>query len=155
MFIVTGIGFLTRMKLLSGFGIPTTSCYIYLLFWGTLFHRWFRPGNNSTWRFLLFLCSFSICSYWSIFRDRNFTLFPIQSGFLYKLCSQHFCTLCRKKNKTVLRTCVCVTQKFSGITRPLFYFRAVGANIRKYIRKFWVSVKDFKIKAKCRKITSG
>ena len=93
---ITGRGFLTRLWLLSDSGILIAFYYIYPLFLWRFLHRWLSPWNSFDWRCLSFPCPFSIRWHWNIFRNRSFLVFPIQFGCLYKLCSQHFSTLCRK-----------------------------------------------------------
>lgn len=92
----TGRVFLTRLWLLSDSGILIAFYYIYPLCLWRFLHRWFSPWNSFDGRFFLSLCHFSTCCHWNIFRNRSFLVFPIQFGCLYKLCSQHFSTLCKK-----------------------------------------------------------
>lgn len=92
----TGRVFLTRLWLLSESGILIASYCIYPLFLWRFLHGRLSPWNSFDCRVLLFPCPFSTRCHWSIFRNGSFLVFPIQFGCLYKLCSQHFSTLCRK-----------------------------------------------------------
>ena len=91
-----GSMFLTRLWLFSESWILIAFYYIYSLFLWRFLHGWLSRWNRGVWRGLSSPYPFSIRCHWNIFRTRSFLSFPIQFGYLHKLCSQHFSTLCRK-----------------------------------------------------------